>query len=24
MQFFVNNPAATAYIDDLAIPEGYQ
>ena len=23
-QFFVNNPAATAYIDDLAIPEGYQ
>ena len=24
MQFFVNNPAATAYIDDLQIPEGYQ
>lgn len=24
MQFFVNNPAATAYIDDLLIPEGYQ
>lgn len=24
MQFFVNNPAATAYIDNLAIPEGYQ
>jgi hypothetical protein len=24
MQFFVNNPAATAYIDALAIPEGYQ
>jgi len=23
MQFFVNNPAATAYIDDLAIPAGY-
>lgn len=23
-QFFVNNPAATAYIDSLAIPEGYQ
>jgi len=23
-QFFVNNPAATAYIDDLQIPEGYQ
>lgn len=23
MQFFVNNPAATAYIDNLAIPEGY-
>ena len=22
-QFFVNNPAATAYIDDLAIPSGY-
>lgn len=24
MQFFVNNPAATAYIDNLAIPAGYQ
>lgn len=24
MQFFVNNPAATAYIDALQIPEGYQ
>jgi hypothetical protein len=24
MQFFVNNPAATAYIDALAIPAGYQ
>jgi hypothetical protein len=24
MQFFVNNPAATAYIDNLAIPDGYQ
>lgn len=24
MQFFVNNPAATAYIDSLAIPAGYQ
>lgn len=24
MQFFVNNPAATAYIDNLAIPTGYQ
>jgi len=24
MQTFVNNPAATAYIDNLAIPEGYQ
>lgn len=24
LQFFVNNPAATAYIDDLQIPEGYQ
>ncbi len=24
MQFFVNNPAATAYIDSLAVPEGYQ
>jgi hypothetical protein len=24
MQFFVNNPAATAYIDNLQIPEGYQ
>lgn len=23
MQFFVNNPAATAYIDNLAIPTGY-
>jgi hypothetical protein len=23
-QFFVNNPAATAYIDNLLIPEGYQ
>jgi hypothetical protein len=23
MQFFVNNPAATAYIDDLAVPAGY-
>lgn len=23
MQFFVNNPAATAYIDSLAIPTGY-
>lgn len=23
MQFFVNNPAATAYIDNLAIPAGY-
>lgn len=23
-QFFVNNPAATAYIDNLAIPAGYQ
>jgi len=23
-QFFVNNPAATAYIDALQIPEGYQ
>jgi len=23
MQFFVNNPAATAYIDNLAIPSGY-
>lgn len=23
MQFFVSNPAATAYIDDLAIPSGY-
>lgn len=23
-QFFVNNPAATAYIDSLAIPAGYQ
>lgn len=22
-QFFVNNPAATAYINDLAVPEGY-
>lgn len=24
MQVFVNNPAATAYIDSLAVPEGYQ
>lgn len=24
MQVFVNNPAATAYIDNLAVPEGYQ
>ncbi len=24
MQFFVNNPAATAYIDNLQIPAGYQ
>lgn len=24
MQYFVNNPAATAYIDQLQIPEGYQ
>lgn len=24
MQFFVNNPAATGYIDNLAIPAGYQ
>lgn len=23
MQFFVNNPAATAYIDNLAVPAGY-
>jgi hypothetical protein len=23
MQFFVNNPAATAYIDSLAVPAGY-
>jgi len=22
-QFFVNNPAATAYIDNLTIPSGY-
>lgn len=24
MQIFVNNPAATAYIDNLAVPDGYQ
>jgi len=24
MQVFVNNPAACAYIDNLAIPVGYQ